>query len=42
MKVYLIKTPEYSTEEFNDVFKFLSSFDGPMEFLSSPYEFSQG
>ncbi len=41
MKVYLIKTPEYETENFREVGNLLSSFDGPMEFIPSFYEFDK-
>lgn len=41
MKVYLIKTPEYETEDFKEVCNLLSSFDGPMEFISSFYAFAK-
>jgi hypothetical protein len=41
MKVYLIKTPEYNFEDFNEVFELLSSFDGPIEFIASEYEFDK-
>lgn len=39
MKVYLIKTPEYEAEDFNEVCNLLSSFEGPIEFIPSSYEF---
>lgn len=39
MKVYLIKTPEYETENFREVSDLLSSFDGALEFIPSFYEF---
>ena len=35
MKVYLIKTPEYEVEHFNEVFELLNSFNGPIEFIDS-------
>jgi len=41
MKVYLIKTPEYETENFREVSDLLSSFDGVMEFIPSFYEFDK-
>ena len=41
MKVHLIKTPEYATEDFRDVCELLSSFDGPLEFIPSFYEFDR-
>ena len=42
MKIHLIKTPEYSSENFNDVYELLSSFDGPLTFTASKYEFTVG
>jgi hypothetical protein len=39
MKVYLIKTPEYESDNFLDVCDLLSSFDGPLSFVGSEYEF---
>lgn len=41
MKVHLIKTPEYNSEDFRDVCELLSSFEGPMEFIPSFYEFDR-
>lgn len=41
MKVHLIKTPEYSLEEFRQVYDLLASFDGPIEFIPSMYEFNK-
>ncbi len=41
MKVYLIKTPEFESEYFRDVSDMLSSFDGPLEFIPSFYEFDK-
>ncbi len=40
MKVYLIRTPEYDLEHFEEVHELLSSFDGPLEFVSDRYEFN--
>jgi len=39
MKVHLIKTPEYDIEDFREVIDFLNSFEGPLKFISSDYEF---
>lgn len=39
MKIYLIRSPEYSVEDFNEVFGLLSSFEGPISFVASSYEF---
>jgi hypothetical protein len=41
MKIHLIKTPEYETDDFRDVCELLSSFDGPLEFIPSFYEFKK-
>ena len=41
MKVYLIKTPEYETENFREVSDLLSSFNGALEFIPSFYEFDK-
>lgn len=41
MKVYLIKTPEYETENFRDVANLLCSFEGPLDFIPSFYEFDK-
>ncbi len=41
MKVHLIKTPEYSPEDFRDVSELLNSFDGALEFVASEYEFDK-
>ena len=41
MKIHLIKTPEYSSEDFRYVFNLLSSFDGALEFIASEYEFDK-
>lgn len=41
MKVYLIKTPEYESENFRDVTNLLCSFEGPLDFIPSFYEFDK-
>jgi hypothetical protein len=41
MKVYLIKTPEYELESFRQVAGLLGAYDGPLEFISSSYEFDR-
>ena len=41
MKIHLIKTPEYALEEYSKVCEFLQSFQGPMEFISTEYEFDE-
>ena len=41
MKVHLIKTPEYTSEEYTKVCEFLQSFQGPMDFISTDYEFDK-
>jgi hypothetical protein len=40
MKVHQIKTPEYESENFRDVYDLLSSFDGALEFVASDYKFN--
>ncbi len=40
MKVYLLRTPEYNIEHFEEVHELLSSFDGPLEFVADKYEFN--
>ncbi|MEI8110217.1 MAG: hypothetical protein WCH59_04430 [Chitinophagia bacterium] len=40
MNVYLIKTPEYDIENFEEVQELLSSFDGPLKFIADNYEFN--
>ena len=41
MKVYLIKSPDYEIDNFKDVCDLLNSFDGPIKFISSFYEFDK-
>lgn len=41
MKVYLIKSPEYETNSFNAVCDLLKSFEGPIKFISSRYQFNR-
>ncbi len=41
MKIHLIKTPEYDYDEYLQVSEFLQSFQGPMEFISTEYEFDK-
>ena len=41
MKVYLIKTPEYDLENFEEVHELLNSFDGPLNFIADKYEFNE-
>jgi hypothetical protein len=41
MKVYLIKTPEYESENFKDVANLLCSFEGPLDFIPFFYEFDK-
>lgn len=41
MKTFLIKTPEYKLEYFNEVNDLLRSFEGPLEFVTSSYEFDE-
>ena len=39
-RIHLIKTPEYDSENLQEVHEFLASFDGPFEFVTSDYEFN--
>ena len=39
MKIHLIKTPEYDAHDYREVCELLTSFDGPLEFIPSIYEF---
>lgn len=41
MKVHLIKTPEYKTNDYTDVVEFLTSFKGPIEFHKSEFKFDE-
>lgn len=41
MNVYLIKTPEYSLESFKEVCDLLGSYEGPLNFIPSFYEFDK-
>lgn len=41
MKVYLLRAPEYEVEAFNDVCDFLISYNGPIEFVRTSYEFDK-
>jgi hypothetical protein len=41
MRINLIKTPEYEYNSFREVFDFLNSFDGVMQFIASDYQFDQ-
>ena len=41
MKIHLIKTPEYEIENVREVHEFLSSFEGPFEFVLSEHEFNR-
>lgn len=41
MKIHLIKTPEYALEEYSKVCELLQSYQGPMEFISTEYEFDK-
>lgn len=40
-KIHLIRTPEYEVEEYLQVCEFLQSFQGPMEFISTEYQFDE-
>jgi len=39
LNIHIIKSPEYSIEEFRTVTQFLSAFEGPLKFVPSLYEF---
>ena len=39
-RIHLIKTPEYDSENLQEVHEFLASFDGPLEFVTSDYQFN--
>ena len=39
MKVHLIRTSEYEKGQFESVLDLLASFDGPLEFIGSDFEF---
>ncbi|MBK9023819.1 MAG: hypothetical protein IPL69_07560 [Saprospiraceae bacterium] len=41
MNIHILKTPEVEPSIFDSVVDFLSSFDGPLEFNRSYYEFSK-
>jgi hypothetical protein len=41
MRIYLLKTPEFSEDEFNNVFSFLDTFEGPLEFLKVDLDFDK-
>jgi hypothetical protein len=39
-RIHLIKTPEYDSENLQEVHEFLASFEGPFEFVTSDFEFN--
>ncbi len=41
MRIYLLKTPEFSEEEFLNTYSLLETFEGPLEFLKIDYEFDK-
>lgn len=41
MRIYLLKTPEFSEDEFHNVFSFLETFEGPLEFLKVDLDFDK-
>lgn len=41
MKVHLIRTPEYSVEEYKKVYEFLDSFEGIIDFCSTDFEYKE-
>lgn len=40
-KIHLIRTPDYEFKEYQKVCELLQSFQGPMEFISTEYEFDE-
>jgi hypothetical protein len=40
-KIHLIRTPDYEVEEYQKVCELLQSFQGPMEFISTEYQFDE-
>ncbi len=40
-KIHLIRTPDYEVEEYQKVCELLQSFHGPMEFISTEYQFDE-
>lgn len=41
MKIQLIKTPEYAQNDYEEVTELLKSFEGPLKFISTAYEFNR-
>lgn len=41
MKIYLIRSPEYSSENLKEVFELLKTFPGPLEFVMKDYQFDK-
>lgn len=41
MRIYLLKTPEFSEEEFLNTFSLLDTFEGPLKFLKVDYDFDK-
>lgn len=41
MKIHLIKSPEYETENLKEVYQLLNSYKGPLEFVMNDYEFEE-
>lgn len=41
MRIYLLKTPEFSEEEFQNTFNLLDTFEGPLEFHKVDIEFDK-
>jgi len=41
MRIYLLKTPEFSEEEFQNTYSLLETFEGPLEFLKVDLEFDK-
>lgn len=41
MRIYLLKTPEFSEEEFQNVYNFLETFEGPLQFSKIYLDFDK-
>lgn len=41
MRIYLLKTPEFSEEEFQNTYSLLETFEGPLEFLKVDLDFDK-
>lgn len=41
MKIHLIRSPEYETENLKEVYQLLNSYKGPLKFVMNDYEFEE-